>query len=393
MEYLGDTMANQELLKMLDSSEPAQDIVRRWRETNLGVNVDLSGADFRGRDLTYVDFTWADLRGADFSDADLSNAIFNNADLSANFDNGERVCTKLVRARLCRARLADSNCQDVVADDADLIGAYISGITSFANAKLIGTRFSHAHMEGDFANADFRRAKLISANLSHARLLGACIENASFAGADLTKADLACVKGAHCATGLQMTKASNVDNFEICERPWQEQYCDWERLRTFGRLPLFGASYTILLLIPFFFYCIDFYNQKIDLARDWATRVHDSTGPPVDHLADTVRDRLHHVPIPSSSLLLLLSTASLAVASTIYALWCPSRVREFSRDQWCDELGKPLIHYWPYCWKHRWLRLAAFALYIVGGICGAIVVVQKVWWVAGFIWRNSSLTS
>jgi hypothetical protein len=47
----------------------------------------------------------------------------------------------------------------------------------------------------------------------------------------------------------------------------------WERLRTVGRLPLFGLSYTALILIPIVFYGLAFYNSKVELIRTWAEQV------------------------------------------------------------------------------------------------------------------------
>src|SRR5215471_16891762 len=49
----------------------------------------------------------------------------------------------------------------------------------------------------------------------------------------------------------------------------------------------------------------------------------------------------------------LVSVISLAAASTICALACPSRVKSFSRDQWCDEHRHSLVHYWADAWKMR----------------------------------------
>jgi hypothetical protein len=37
-----------------------------------------------------------------------------------------------------------------------------------------------------------------------------------------------------------------------------------------GRLPLFGASYTALILIPIALYGLALYNDNIDLMRAWA---------------------------------------------------------------------------------------------------------------------------
>ena len=70
------------------------------------------------------------------------------------------------------------------------------------------------------------------------------------------------------------------------------------------------------------------------------------------------------------SLVLLVSTVLLAIASTLYTFFSPSRIKEFSRDQWCDQLGRSLLHYWPLAWQHRWMRLICFACYTLGGIGG-----------------------
>lgn len=118
-----------------------------------------------------------------------------------------------------------------------------------------------------------------------------------------------------------------------------------------GRLPLFGVSYTVLILIPILFYSLALYNDKVELIRAWAEHIvvlPDSTLP---RLAPFVLERLHPCPIPSLSFLLLVSTVLLAVGSTLYTFFCPSRVKEFGRDQWCDQLGHSLLHYWPLAWK------------------------------------------
>jgi hypothetical protein len=110
-----------------------------------------------------------------------------------------------------------------------------------------------------------------------------------------------------------------------------------------GRLPLFGASYTALILIPIVFYGLALYNDKIELIRAWA----EQGGTVPDYLLGRLRPR----PIPSQSFVVLLSTGLLAVGSTLYTFFCPSRVKEFSRDQWCDQPGRSLLHYWPLAWS------------------------------------------
>jgi hypothetical protein len=87
---------------------------------------------------------------------------------------------------------------------------------------------------------------------------------------------------------------------------------------------------------------------------------------------------------------LLISTGLLAVASTLYTFFAPSRIKEFSRDQWCDQLGRPLLHYWPLAWKHRYIRLICAACYALGGGGALWVLGTKVGHTGWFIWRHST---
>jgi hypothetical protein len=157
-----------------------------------------------------------------------------------------------------------------------------------------------------------------------------------------------------------------------------------------GRLPLFGISYTVLILIPIVFYGLAVYNDKIDLVRAWAEQVSALPDHPWTRLAPLVLERLHPRPIPSQSLLLLITTVLLAMGSTLYTFFSPSRIKEFSRDQWCDQIGRSLLHYWPLAWRYRYIRLACAACYALGGLGAAWVLLWKVGYTAQFIWENST---
>ncbi len=65
--------------------------------------------------------------------------------------------------------------------------------------------------------------------------------------------------------------------------------------------------------------------------------------------------------------------------SRCYKLACPSRVKSFSLDQWCDEHGHSLVHYWADAWQMRPLRLACVAMYLLGGLGAFYVLLTKLW--------------
>src|SRR5262249_23673294 len=155
----------------------------------------------------------------------------------------------------------------------------------------------------------------------------------------------------------------DVHYYDRVIREWPERWADWETIRIAGRLPLFGASYSALIVIPAYLYALEVYNGKVNAARAW---VQASSVP--SRASEAIVAHLHEEPMPARWGLRLVSTILLAAASTIYALACPSRVKSFSRDQWCDEHRHSLVHYWADAWRMRSLRLACAAMYLLGGL-------------------------
>lgn len=227
------------------------------------------------------------------------------------------------------------------------------------------------------------------ASLSSALLNKSSIQGADFHEALLDDASMQQVRGAPEAWNLLTTKVTNdVKYFNRVARCWPERWVDWERIRIAGRLPLFGASYSGLIIIPTYVYLLGVYNEKVDAVRTWMIHMSGTPNGLPPATATSILEHLHVEPIPESFFLLLISTVCLAIAATIYALACPVRVKEFSREQWCHELGHPLVHYWPDAWKKRPLRLACAILYTVGGLGAAYVLGQKLWNVALILYNS-----
>ncbi len=91
-----------------------------------------------------------------------------------------------------------------------------------------------------------------------------------------------------------------------------------------------------------------------------------------------IADRPHRQPIPCQSFVLLISIVFLAIASTMYTILCPLRIKEFSREQWCHQSGQSLLHDWPLAWKHRWVHLICVGCYALGGLGVFWVIIMKV---------------
>ena len=133
------------------------------------------------------------------------------------------------------------------------------------------------------------------------------------------------------------------------------------------------------------------YNDNVELVKSWASQPDIASEGYLKTTTEFIMTHLQPLPIPSLSLKLLISTVLLAIASTAYAFFCPSRIKEFSKEVWQYELRHSLLHYWPLAWKGRWVRLVCATCYILGGFGVLYVLISKLWSVAVFIWENSYL--
>jgi len=253
-------------------------------------------------------------------------------------------------------------------------------------------------------DADCELAVFQGASLTQACLRNASLKGTDFTGADLGDSDInhadfyeAILDGARMGRLLGAPAARNllttrigapVHYFESAVLSPVDKWLDWEHVRIAGRLPLFGASYSVLVAIPLFFYALEIYNDKVVLLRSWAEKTLAGAATADYYVAQTVLQRLHPLPVPALSALLLVSTTLLAIGATIYAVCCPSRVKEFSLDQWRYQLGLSAVHYVADAWRRRPLRLAALLFYTTGGIGAGFVLLSKLVSVAKFLVSN-----
>jgi uncharacterized protein YjbI with pentapeptide repeats len=148
-------------------------------------SADLAGASFRSADLTGADAQYSVPIGADFTGAILDSADFERACLrGADF-------SQLASARYTKfvhADLRGATMPDIYVEQASFAGANLSG------ASLRGSiirALEGALLDGaDLTKCDLTGADLSGAMLRGATLNGANLERAKLYGADLTGADL-----------------------------------------------------------------------------------------------------------------------------------------------------------------------------------------------------------
>ena len=338
-------MANEELIDALKSGWEGYS---EWRKANPSVDLQLHEVSLQNLSLKHVDISHVSV-----IDSSLRNSVFLNT-----------VFTE----------------------------------SSFKDSNLSGVDFKGCDLShSNFVNCDLRHADFSKTVLKDTVFSSCRIDDAKFHEASIVRTSFADTQGISRTHGLESTHISDptVDakDFDKILLPWTERWCDWEVLRTMGRLPLFGLSYSVLILIPFTMYLLAVWNDLIEVVRRWAAKALETQVGQIDvihRLAEVILDHLRPQPIPSQSLLLLSSTLLLAIASTIYTLSCPSRIKEFTKDVWCDQLGRSLVHYWPFAWRYRTLRLVCGSCYVLGGLGALYVIIVKVIKAGLYIWRHSS---
>src|ERR1700761_4635819 len=169
--------------------------------------MDLSGLNFRGRNLCDADFTGAILHRAKFSGARLDHAVFFGADLQ-EADLSE---ASMRRSDLRGACMRGADISGADLSEADLLeGAiaavdrakglrlleHVNRVAEAQGATLAGANLERSKLSGviairaDFTDAVMKDCKLVRANLKQATMSGVNLAGADLSGADLSGADL-----------------------------------------------------------------------------------------------------------------------------------------------------------------------------------------------------------
>ena len=113
--------------------------------TGIRVQADLSGADFRGADLTYADFSPLEARPGQGTLVTLAKNVLKSCNFSgailrhADFTRSVLMFSSMVGADLTGARLAEADLSKVDFSGANLTGAAVTG-ADFDGANLAGVK-------------------------------------------------------------------------------------------------------------------------------------------------------------------------------------------------------------------------------------------------------------
>jgi uncharacterized protein YjbI with pentapeptide repeats len=167
---------------------------------------DLTGLDFRGRNLCDADFSGAILHHARMGGARLDNANLFSADLTeadmaeCSMRRADLRGSCLRGANLTGADMFEADLREGVIANADRKLGYrlmeVGAQSQAQGVNLKGANLERSRLAGivalraDFTDAVLRDAKLIRANLKQAAMSGCNLSGADLSGADLSGADL-----------------------------------------------------------------------------------------------------------------------------------------------------------------------------------------------------------
>lgn len=367
------------------------------REQHLGNLPDLSGIDLSGKVLDGVIFSGFNLQYAKFRRCKLREAEFKKAQLeNASFSNAV--------------------CDSAVFDYSSLLSAKCDG-ASFRGAKFVNCKVENSN----FIGADFSNATMIDSIWNLSNFTDADLHCANVQGSRFEQ----CKIGSTFAWGLSKTESAFFKDLEVTTMPsWRfEKYkvssssggqtiefrqykrrlknnamriLYWSSIRTVGKLPLFKISSTAIISIPILLYLRAQWNRFVNGSVEMIKE-----SDPLPETADNSwlvwhRNLVEKVSalgtdlqlaIPTDSLLLLVSIGLLAMASSLYMLFCPPRIKEFSLEQWCDQFGHDAIQYVPRAWTRPMIRWLTALLYASGGVLVLVYLSKKIWAATIVIWN------
>lgn len=345
---------NMDFEQKLELLEKSYGTLKKWHKESRENRFDFSNTIFE--------------EGYDFSEKYLKECVFVNTYLrKAKFKGKDLANFDFEKADLCYSNLE---------------GASLVDVTSIKEAKLFGANLTNANLTNvDLSGIDLRYAKLNGAILTDTILDNCDIRNTKFKNATICSTSLNHCKGINLAKGLDKTLVTtSPKNFNPEKISILDKISNWEKISTMGKLPLFGVSYFFLACIPLYLALIKYLNNNVLKVKSFLSNASLAfENQIISTLLNDLASKIDFFTYPEKPLLMLFFTVSLALATTIYTFFCPSRIKNFSKDEWIYLLNKEPIHYWSLSWKYKYLRYICGFLYIIGGGGWLYLIFKKIW--------------
>jgi hypothetical protein len=142
--------------------------------------------------------------------------------------------------------------------------------------------------------------------------------------------------GAETLVGIPRSLSPEDDSIDEPELDLIDRLMTWDRLRFVRTLKLFAVSYTAIIFTPLILLFIEIWNYSLSLGQAALKELDHG-----DSLYKILNRVIHGIPnlsVPGNTALFFVGSCLLALASTLFVLACPARVREFGPQQWQDEI-------------------------------------------------------
>jgi len=275
----------------------------------------------------------------------------------------------------------------------------INAVISEANAKNTFAIFTDLRISEDFSERTLSRVKFKNCDLSnsifkrvyfHTCIFDDCdFTHSDFTGANFSQCEGSRIRNAHKAKGLEnIYIGSHIGNFETAIRPLLNVWLDWERLGIIGRIPLFAGSTSTIVFIPTYIYFIEIYNKHINAFHEVLQK--NASNGIYYIILSNFSTKIGPLKISPLTLYSLIAAILLLSASLAYGIFCPIRIKEFSRERWCYTLdNRSIITYWPVAWKYPVARIFAGTAFLTGGCAAMYVILNKLYEIITYIALNS----
>jgi hypothetical protein len=273
------------------------------------------------------------------------------------------------------------NLQDLHASDSDLSGALLM------NADLSGAVFRNCKfVDAKFDNAILRKTQFIQCDLRKCSIRSSNVATAHMSLSRLDGADFSDTQGVSQISQIQTCfigeRTSDV-YFDLNKCRPLDRFLSWSKIRSVGQLRLFLPSYAALIISIFILTTLGFLNERIRIVRELIGRAEDK-GILTSALSDKLIEATQPWHTSWQHLAVLASTVLLSLGATLY-LFCPSRIREFTLDQWGYLAGRPSFDYHVQSWASPHLRLCCAVSYGVGGALAALLLAKTLLQAVGLI--------
>ena len=253
-----------------------------------------------------------------------------------------------------RLKLSGLQFQDLSMGSLDLSDADLEEAT-FTKCKLSNAVFE---------NANLKCTSFFDCELQNTSFVNATLKNTIFNNVNLSAA----VFGDNPTISRikQYTLNSDVQDspqYTTSKIPIWDRFMTWEKLRFLRGINIFVPSYAALILSVLYLNSFSVINYAVRKINDVVATSPELLGiDPLEFLEPGVRHFWG-----------LTAFLCLAISSTLF-LACPSRIIDYSREQWESEVKKSSLAYDHTCWSRRWARIPCTVLLVAGGLIAAILL-------------------